>query len=397
MTPATQAPETPWAWRGHALWLVGFRPFFLLAALAGAALPVLWVLVLAGVVPPPSGAPPLAWHAHEMFYGFGFAVLGGFLLTATKNWVKVRGHHGHTLQALAAAWLLERVALWTGGAWPKPLFVAAVSAFHLALLGLLGWTLVRHRASDSYRSDNPLFLVVLPAFLAARWLLLTPATFATGEAVTLALFRLVFLVMLERTLPPFMKAAFQVSLPQVGWLNAAIKGLGLALVAGPWWPSWAHAGLALALAALVAGRLVLWRGLQALRRADVGVMVVGAGCLALQLVLEAQAAAAPRAWVGAMALHVFSFGVMGLIIPAMMTRIARGHTGRPVAFDVVDRAALGLMLAGLVARVVVPQLAPSLYQGCLWVAGGAFSLTFAVVGVRSAPLLWRPRVDGKEH
>ncbi|MEW6434670.1 MAG: NnrS family protein [Myxococcota bacterium] len=393
----TAGPGPAWAWRGHPLWLVGFRPFFLLAALSGTALPVLWMLVLAGAVPPPSGASPLAWHAHEMFYGFGFAVLGGFLLTATKNWVKVRGYHGRTLQALAAAWLLERVALWAGGAWARPVFVVAVSAFHVALLGLLAWTLLRHRASDSYRSDNPIFLVALPAFLAARWLLLTPSTFATGEAVTLALFRLVFLVMLERTLPPFMKAAFQVTLPPLSWLNAAIKGLGLALVAGPWWPAPVHVGLALALAALVAGRLVAWRGLRALARVEVGVMVVGAGCLAAQLVLEAQAAVAPRAWTGALAVHVFTFGVMGLIIPAMMTRIARGHTGRPVAFDAVDRAALGVMAVGLVARVVVPQLAPALYQPCLWLAGSAFALTFAVVGVRSAPLLWRPRVDGKEH
>lgn len=332
-----------------------------------------------------------------MFFGFGFAVLGGFLLTATKNWVKVRGHHGRTLQGLVAAWLLERVALWTGGVWPRPVFVVAVCAFHVALLALLAWTLLRHRASDSYRRDNPLFLVALPAFLAARWLLLTPSTFAAGEAVTLALFRLVFLVMLERTLPPFMRAAFQVTLPQVAWLNAGIKGLGLALVAAPWLPAPVHAGLALALGALVAGRLVAWRGLQALARVDVGVMVLGAGCLALQLALEAQAAVAPRAWTGAMAVHVFTFGVMGLIIPAMMTRIARGHTGRPVAFDAVDRAALGVMLVGLLARVVVPQLAPGLYQACLRLAGSAFALTFAVVGVRSAPLLLRRRVDGKEH
>jgi uncharacterized protein involved in response to NO len=34
------------------------------------------------------------WHAHEMFFGFGWAVLGGFLLTSTKNWVNIRGYHG---------------------------------------------------------------------------------------------------------------------------------------------------------------------------------------------------------------------------------------------------------------------------------------------------------------
>jgi hypothetical protein len=32
-----------------------------------------------------------------MFFGFGWAVLGGFLLTSTKNWVGVRGYHGTPL------------------------------------------------------------------------------------------------------------------------------------------------------------------------------------------------------------------------------------------------------------------------------------------------------------
>ena len=45
----------------------------------------------------PAGAGPFSvvqWHAHEMFFGFGWAVMGGFLLTSTKNWVHIRGYHG---------------------------------------------------------------------------------------------------------------------------------------------------------------------------------------------------------------------------------------------------------------------------------------------------------------
>ena len=68
----------------HPLWLVGFRPFFALACLAGLSLPILWALVFGGQLPAP--ATPLnsiQWHAHEMFFGFGWAVLGGFLRTST--------------------------------------------------------------------------------------------------------------------------------------------------------------------------------------------------------------------------------------------------------------------------------------------------------------------------
>ena len=70
----------------HPLWLVGFRPFFLLACLAGLAFPLLWALMFTGALPAPaSPVSALQWHAHEMFFGFGWAVLGGFMLTATKN------------------------------------------------------------------------------------------------------------------------------------------------------------------------------------------------------------------------------------------------------------------------------------------------------------------------
>ena len=79
----------------HPLWLVGFRPFFALACFSGLALPLLWVLIYRGLLPAPDTSfAAVQWHAHEMFFGFGWAVLGGFLLTATKNWVQVRGYHG---------------------------------------------------------------------------------------------------------------------------------------------------------------------------------------------------------------------------------------------------------------------------------------------------------------
>jgi hypothetical protein len=89
--------------RTHPLWLVGFRPFFALACLSGLSLPVLWALIFSGsLTPPPAPFSPSQWHAHEMFFGFGWAVLGGFLLTSTKNWVKVRGYHGTALIVLVA-------------------------------------------------------------------------------------------------------------------------------------------------------------------------------------------------------------------------------------------------------------------------------------------------------
>ena len=165
----------------HPLWLVGFRPFFALACLAGLSLPIAWILIFKGVLPAP--AQPFSavqWHAHEMFFGFGWAVLGGFLLTSTKNWVGVRGYHGGTLMFLAAAWVFERIGMSFGASWPLPLFLLSNNLFLCSIVVLLLATLIRNRDKDSYRRDNVFFLIVLPLFWVAKTLLLSPEHFNLG-------------------------------------------------------------------------------------------------------------------------------------------------------------------------------------------------------------------------
>ncbi len=379
-----QSPPVARHWRGHPLWLVGFRPFFLLAALTGAVLPLLWAAMYAGALAAPPGLSSLQWHAHEMFYGFGFAVLGGFLLTASKNWVKVRGHYGHTLQVLMALWLAERVLLWWLGAGPHAFI------FPVALAVAVSWTLVRGRAHDSYR-DNALFVFALTAFVGARWLLLSPAHFEAGRELTLALFRLAFVVMLERTIPPFMRGAFQYEVRHVPPLDIAVKVLAVALVPAVWWPAALRIVIEWAFVLAFLARLMLWRPLVALRRVEVAVMYVGALCLALQVALREVAC------VGSAPLHLFTFGTMGLIIPAMFTRIAQGHTGRPIRFGVAEHVALSLMLLATLVRVVAPQLLPGLYTQWVVAAAVGWAACFVIIGVRIAPMLWAERVDGKEH
>ena len=379
MQPAAPSPK----WTGHPVWLVGFRPFFPLACLAAALLPLVWMALYAGKLPPPPSLPMTVWHAHEMFYGFGLAVLGGFLLTATKNWVSVRGHHGRALQLLVAAWLLERVAVWFVGG--SPVFLVAGNLFLVTLIALLMWTLIRHRATDSYK-DNFVFLIVLPLFLVAKVLLLGATTFQLGRDLTLGIFRVAFVVMLERTLPPFMKGAFQLTLPRVFVVDTAIKGLAVVLVAGPWLPGALRSVLSVLLAGLLVARFAAWSAHRTLPRLEVAVMYLGGLALAAQLVLDATSIQ----WVGALSVHLFTFGTMGLIIPAMMVRIAKGHTGRPVVFDLVDKAALGLMFLAFLARVVLPQLFPAEYVQLLWAAALCWSACFSLIAVRITPLVLQP-------
>ncbi|MDP3513433.1 MAG: NnrS family protein, partial [Sulfuritalea sp.] len=236
----------------HPLWLVGFRPFFALACLAGLSLPLLWVLIYLGTLPAPAAAfTAVQWHAHEMFFGFGWAVLGGFLLTSTKNWVQIRGYHGTSLIVLVAAWLFERAGMGFGGHWPALLFRVSNNLFLAAIVAMLLWTLIRHRKGDSYR-DNYFFLLILPVFLLAKHLMLSADYFQAGVLMATGLFRVAFLVMLERTLTQFMKGIFQVDILRNVALDRTIKLLGLALVGAGLMPPLLAAWLSLLLALLLA-------------------------------------------------------------------------------------------------------------------------------------------------
>jgi uncharacterized protein involved in response to NO len=331
-----------------------------------------------------------------MFFGFGWAVLGGFLLTSTKNWVQIRGYHGASLIFLVAAWLFERIGMWFGAGWPAGLFALSSNLFLAAIVAMLLWTLLRHRKDDSYR-DNYFFLLILPAFLLAKHLMLSAEYFQAGILMASGLFRVAFLVMLERTLTQFMKSIFQVDILRHATLDKTIKLLALALVGAGFMPPPVAAWLSLLLALLLTGRFFFWKPQLAMRRLDLGIMYLGYAAIVLQLLVEFLGRVAPPAWVGAVSTHVFGLGVMGLIIPAMLIRIAKGHTGRKVVFETIDKAVLWIMIAALLLRVAAPQFLPENYAlwlvlaACGWLAG------FGILAVRLIPFLLQARIDGKEH
>ena len=381
----------------HPLWLVGFRPFFILASLVGMVLPIAWAMIFSGHLPAP--ATPFSavqWHAHEMFYGFGWAVLGGFLLTSTKNWVNIRGYHGPALMLLAAAWLLERLGMSFGGHWPPLLADLSHFLFIGSIAAMLLWTLIRYRQQDSYR-DNAFFMLMLPAFLVAKYQLLYSDNLATGYSMSLALFRMAFLIMLERTLTQFMKGAFQVNILRSPKLDLPIKLLGLALVLEFALPRPLTALLEITLASLLLVRFVFWKPQLACRRIDIGVMYLGYLAITGQLIVEALGHFAHLVWVGSLSVHLFTFGAMGCVIPAMIIRISKGHTGRKVVFDGLDRTVLYIMILGLIVRVLIPQLAPAAYLACIHAAATCWLLAFGILAVRYTPQLMQPRVDGREH
>ena len=111
------------------LWLVLLEGLYLRALRVlcgrGVAVPVpqvvawhgamaLWIAAIVGGLPLGGDYGAVAWHAHEMLFGFGSAVLSGFLMTAIPNWTGRMPLAGRPLVALASVWLAGRLAMLTG-------------------------------------------------------------------------------------------------------------------------------------------------------------------------------------------------------------------------------------------------------------------------------------------
>ena len=376
------------------LFLVGFRPFFTLTFIVGAALPLIWVAAYSGWSSWPLEAiGPSQWHGHEMFYGFGGALVVGFLLTASKNWVKIRGLHGAPLALAVLFWFTDRFAITLE---VGPLGWILGNLFVIYMMGYLVFTLVKNRANDFF-ADNYLFWIVLPLFVVAKNLTFNPDTYAEGIAMTTGLFRVFFVIMFERTMAQFMKNAMNCPLLRWTWLDYGIKFLMLASVASVFLPEQIAAGLLGITTGLLGFRFLIWKPHIGFQNFGIAVMYLGYLGLTLHLGLETWGFLYGSIGVGALSLHVFTFFCMGMIIPSMMVRISQGHTGRKPIFVTSDRIALGLMAFAGISRIIFTQVWPESYQLWIGLAGLGWSSCFIILGIRLTPFLWAARIDGKEH
>lgn len=384
----------------HPIFLAGFRPFFVIAIIYGCLLPMMWILVYSGKLEPFGFTNALLWHSHEMIFGFGWAVLGGFLLTASKNWVKIRGIHGGPLLYMVCAWAVERVAIYSpnvfGGAY-SPLWYLSTNLFLLSIIGYLLFTLITNRKNDTF-PDNFLFYFLLVLFFISKILILTPEYFRTGFEMSIGLFRLAFAVMFERTITQFMKSTEGVELKRIKPLDYAIKLSVLALAFSGWLPDLIAGYLFAFAGTLLLVRWIMWHPLIGFRRFGNATMYIGYFGLTLHLLLVALTKLNINfQQIGALNLHVFTFLCMGVVIPSMLIRICQGHTGRKPEFKSGDRVAISLMLLASVFRLVLTQTFPDKYTLWIGAASVLWSSCFLIIGLRLIPYCFQPRIDGKEH
>ena len=94
--------------------------------------------------------------------------------------------------------------------------------------------------------------------------------------------------------------------------------------------------------------------------------------------------------------HALAVGATGGLIIGMVTRTARGHTGRPLQASRAEVLAYLLVVAAAVLRVLVPLVAPQWYSHALVCAAAAWTLAFVIYLVMYVPWLTSTRIDDKD-
>lgn len=374
---------------------LGFRPFYLGAALLACLSVPVWTAVFLGQIQLPLEIPPLLWHAHEMLFGFAAGVVVGFLLTAVKAWTGLETARGPLLGALALLWLAARLASLVA---PYPVY----AALDMALLPAVAAVLLRVLLKAGNKRNIPLISLLLLMAAANLVFHLSVLGVVAVPAVSalyaeLALILMVVCVMAGRVVPMFTRnvtPGLVIDVPrkfELSLLAATAVALALWVLAAP-----APVVLVASLAAAVlhAARLWMWRPLVTLRRPILWILHASYAWLPVGFVLLALA---QLGWVApSLAVHAFAVGVIGGLIIGMVTRTARGHTGRPLEASHGEVVAYALVMAAAALRVLVPAVRPEWYAHALEAAAGLWAIAFAVYLVIYTPWLLRTRLDGKD-
>ena len=372
---------------GPVLFSYGFRPFFLGGAVWACAAMTLWIMTMAGYLNVSGDYGPVAWHAHEMLFGFSSAIVAGFLLTAVPNWTGRLPVSGLPLIALFSLWCLGRIVMLK----PDVLGLLPSLALEAAFLPAMLVVCVREIIAGKKWAD--LKVVGGLGALALANICFHYETLTQGgpdRSARLALAGLIMMVVIVggRMLPSFTR----------NWLNKAgrtdfpvpynrfdlvcivstLPALGL-WIATP--SSVMTASAAILSAVLHSARLWRWRGWTT--GTEPLLLVLHLAYAFVPLGLVAIAASACGILGATAATHILTVGTIAAMMLAVMTRATRGHTGRELTASAMTCVSyLAIMLCAIVrpAAVFLPDHSTMIYSaaGALWI--GAFVLYLVEYG-----------------
>jgi uncharacterized protein involved in response to NO len=408
-------------WRLSRLLSAPHRLGFAAAALLLGTSAVWWAVVLAtraAGIALPWAVPPPAAHGLVMALGFMPLFITGFLFTAGPRWLGLPEVDAASLrmpvQTIVAGWALA-----------LPGFHAATL---LAAIGVaavaLGWSALVLRFAGLVRiSRSPdklhasLVAVAGAVGAVALWLAAAAlaADHATGvrAATQLALWGFlapVFAIVSHRMLPFFTASALPL---HDAWRPDALLWAMLAAlvaelpfaIAELWrWPlppavRWLQVGVELPAAALLLWLALRWGLLQGLKIRLLAMLHVGFLWLGITFALGAVshalvAALGPAHSFDLAPQHALTMGYLGSTLLAMATRVASGHSGRPLVADNIVWSLFWTLQAAVLLRLAA-ALWPVAATPLLLAAVSGWVVAMAGWALRYGRWLGRPRADGR--
>lgn len=376
-----------------ALFRSGFRPFFLFGAVWSVMALVYFILAFSGVTDaPPSNWDVIAWHRHEMLFGFVGAIIAGFLFTAVPNWTGRATPKGAMLAAIVGLWLAGRVAVACSAYLPALLVAVADVSFFLACAGGIAPALVQSKNKRNY-----VFILLLGLLATANALTHLEAYADMGIRLALAIVTMMMVIIGGRVIPFFTERRLGISITRnarLERLTLAVTVAALLLDVAAFNAGWAG-GVFMVAAVTHFWRLSQWQGMKTLRIPLLWVLHVAYLWLAASFLLRA-GALLDLGVPATIATHALTAGAMGGLILGMIARVSLGHSGRPLEIGRAMAVAFASVNAVAFIRVFGVWLLPDFTMGLLQLSAALWLGAFGIFVVIYAPILLRPRIDGKE-
>jgi len=386
-------PETSAVTKRFALWDLGFRPFYLLAGLFGAFSILLWAAQHSGLLTHAYLQGPV-WHGHEMLFGYTTAVISGFLLTAVRVWTKEPTPSGRLLMLLVMIWICGRILVLT------PFFMTAAiinAAFPISVALAISIPLLRSGNVRNYFFIGLLVLMGVLIFvvhLSLQGYINLPASIGLQLGSDVVLF--IMVVIGGRVIPMFTNNG----VPGINAIrNPIIEKFALGTVILLFaadllqLPQNLIAIIGLISAIAHGMRWLLWKPWQTLKVPLVWILHVAYAWIVVHLLLRSLSAS--ELLISSYAIHALTVGAIGGLTLGMMTRTARGHTGRPLIADKFEVTMYLLIQAGAFIRVFGGIVSQGLYMTSIQLSALLWSAAFSLFVFRYWPVLIRPRIDGK--
>jgi len=421
ITSKKPPPPADMTWRRSWLLAAPHRLAFFSGAVMMATIALWWMAMLLARA---TGL-PLAWmmgpgtvHALLMSLGFMPLFFVGFLFTAGPKWMDVpelptRALRSlviltltgwavcliglHTSAVMGSAGLALVAVAWTGFTWKfgamwwdsrandkahVNVVLAACGFGVLALWGIAAGILLGEDSVVRSLTQAALWIFVAPVFAAVSHRMIP--FFSTSALPVLDAWRPLWLLHCMVTILVF---------------EGVMAGVDVWLWPAPSWLRWLQVAVEVPAAALMLWLAVRWGLVQSLKIRLLAMLHGGFLWLGIALALYAvshglMALSQDQQSLGLAPMHAMTMGYLGATLLAMGTRVASGHSGRPLAADNTAWALYWVLQTAVVLRVMA-ALWPATGNWPLVVAAAVWSLAVSGWALRYSSWFGRPRLDGR--